>query len=162
MESKKDSSKVVAPESLVGSSRSDALRLSRLQVSGWNLDDATDDDVDGDEYDITESVHFKRGETETIKKGENIIFDCIYIISCCLNLIYLSMYSHNNNMQIVLREIDMISLKRSREGFNDINFTLGVLDCFLISYVIGAYPQHLCKLYMYYHTNNYFRLFICI
>ena len=53
-------------------------------------------------------------------------------------------------MQIVLREIDMISLKRSREGFNDINFTLGVLDCFLISYVIGAYPQHLCKLYMYY------------
>ena len=76
MESKKDSSKV-APESLVGSSRSDALRLSRLQVSGWNLDDATDDDVD----DITESVHFKRGETETIKKGENIILTIAYILS---------------------------------------------------------------------------------
>ena len=80
MDSKKDSSKV-APESLVGSSRSDALRLSRLQVSGWNLDDATDDDVDGDD-DITESVQFKRGETETIKKGENIILD--YPIYCLL------------------------------------------------------------------------------
>ena len=81
MDSKKDSSKVVAPESLVGSSRSDALRLSRLQVSGWNLDDATDNDVDGDD-DITESVQFKRGETETIKKGENIILD--YPIYCLL------------------------------------------------------------------------------
>ena len=160
MDSKKDSSKV-APESLVGSSRSDALRQSRLQVSGWNLDDATDstDDDVGDD-DITESVQFKRGETETIKKGENIILD--YPIYCLLFKYILSICSHNNNMQIVLREIDMISLKRSREGFNDINFTLGVLDCFLISYVIGAYPQHLCKLYMYYQTNNYFRLFICI
>ena len=48
----------------------------------------------------------------------------------------------------VLIETEVIALKRTSEGFNEINFTIGVLNCFLISYVIGAYPQHLWLLYL--------------
>ena len=48
----------------------------------------------------------------------------------------------------VLIEMEVIALKRTSEGFNEINFTTGVLNCFLISYVIGAYPQHLWLLYL--------------
>lgn len=47
----------------------------------------------------------------------------------------------------VLNETEVIALKRTSEGFNEINFTLGVLNCFFISYLIGAYPQHLWLLY---------------
>lgn len=48
----------------------------------------------------------------------------------------------------VLTEVEVIALKRTSEGFNQINFTLGVLDCFLTSFMIGACPQHLWLLYL--------------
>ena len=48
----------------------------------------------------------------------------------------------------VLQETEIIALKRTSEGFNEVNFTLGVLNCFLISYMVGACPQHLWLLYV--------------
>lgn len=48
----------------------------------------------------------------------------------------------------VLERIDVIALKRTAEGFNSNNFSAGVLNCFMISYVFGAYPQHLWLLYL--------------
>ena len=82
MNSKLSSSAKVVPErgstadgaALSDSSRSgrDNLRLSRLQVSEFHLDVVDDDDDDSQalERQISDSVQFKRGETETIKKGE--------------------------------------------------------------------------------------------
>mmetsp|Transcript_33596 Transcript_33596/g.69059 ORF Transcript_33596/g.69059 Transcript_33596/m.69059 type:complete len:423 (+) Transcript_33596:245-1513(+) len=52
-----------------------------------------------------------------------------------------------NTIRRVLEEIDTIALKRTKEGFNEVNFTIGVLNCLFISYVFGAYPQHLWLLY---------------
>ena len=43
--------------------------------------------------------------------------------------------------------MDMISLKKSSGGLSAVNFTLGVLNCFFIVYIIGAYPQHLWLVY---------------
>ena len=48
----------------------------------------------------------------------------------------------------VLKETEIIALKRTAEGFNEVNFTVGVLNCFLISYMVGACPQHLWLLYV--------------
>lgn len=92
------------------------LRLSRLQVSEYHLDNDDDDDDSLSQEQSIHEIHFKRGETETIKK--------------------------------VLKEIEMIALKRTSEGFSEFNFACGVLNCFLISYMFGAYPQHLWILYL--------------
>ncbi|KAL9184726.1 hypothetical protein ACHAXT_012696 [Thalassiosira profunda] len=48
----------------------------------------------------------------------------------------------------VLEETEVVALKRTNEGFNQMNFTLGVLNCFVISYIIGACPEHLWLLYV--------------
>lgn len=47
-----------------------------------------------------------------------------------------------------LDEIDKISLKRIQDGFNEINFTCGVLNTILVTYVFGVYPQHFWILYL--------------
>lgn len=46
------------------------LRLSRLQVSEYHLDNDDDDDDSLSQEQSIHEIHFKRGETETIKKGE--------------------------------------------------------------------------------------------
>lgn len=63
----------VAPESSLSESKRDDLRLSRLQFSEFHLD--VDDEDDGDdakapEHQLSEgTLGFKKGESETIKKG---------------------------------------------------------------------------------------------
>jgi len=63
----KDSSEVVLDGVESRRSRGEALRLSRLQISGYFNDD---DDTDVLQESISETVNFKKGEAETIKKGE--------------------------------------------------------------------------------------------
>jgi len=56
-------------------------------------------------------------------------------------------YTQQYETILVLHEMDMISLKKSSGGLSAVNFTLGVLNCFFIVYIIGAYPQHLWLVY---------------
>ena len=72
----KDSSEVVLDGVESRRARGEALRLSRLQQSGFNLD--IDDDTDDNDVlqeSISETINFKKGEAETIKKGEI----CVYL-----------------------------------------------------------------------------------
>ncbi|KAL7537805.1 hypothetical protein ACHAXR_008105 [Thalassiosira sp. AJA248-18] len=48
----------------------------------------------------------------------------------------------------VLDEIELISVKRSSEGFNEFNFSVGVFNCFFIAYTFGAHPEHLWLVYL--------------
>eukprot|EP00970_Alexandrium_tamarense_P013717 scaffold3640_cov201-Alexandrium_tamarense.AAC.2 len=48
----------------------------------------------------------------------------------------------------VLDEIDVISLKRTSEGFSEFNFSIGVLNCFFIVFMFGAHPEHLWLVYL--------------
>lgn len=48
----------------------------------------------------------------------------------------------------VLAEVEYQGEKRVRAGFNEITFTGGVLNCFLMVYVFGAFPQHFWILYL--------------
>jgi hypothetical protein len=48
----------------------------------------------------------------------------------------------------VLDEIDKHQLKQKESGFNEFNYTIGVLNCFLIFFVFGCYPQYFWILYM--------------
>lgn len=66
----KDSPEVVSDGVESRRSRGEALRLSRLQRSGFNLDIDDDDDTNVLQESISETVNFKKGEAETIKKGE--------------------------------------------------------------------------------------------
>lgn len=66
----KDSSEVVLDGVEPRGARGEALRLSRLQRSGFNLDIDDDDTDDVLQESISETVNFKKGEAETIKKGE--------------------------------------------------------------------------------------------
>lgn len=53
------------------------------------------------------------------------------------------MKGEEETLNKILDEVDKISLKRSAEGLNELNFTCGVLNCFFIVYIFGAYPQHM-------------------
>jgi len=48
----------------------------------------------------------------------------------------------------VLDEIDNIALKRTNEGLNEFNFSVGVCNCLFIVYMFGAHPQHLWLIYL--------------
>ncbi len=48
----------------------------------------------------------------------------------------------------VLAEVENESKNRTEKGFNETNFTIGVLNSFLIVYVFGAFPQHFWLLYL--------------
>lgn len=52
--------------------------------------------------------------------------------------------SEQDIIQRVLDEIDMISVKRMSEGFNQLNFSFGVFNCFVIVYIFGK--RHVCVL----------------
>jgi hypothetical protein len=47
----------------------------------------------------------------------------------------------------VLEEVDRTAAKRMREGFNEFNFAVGVLNSFFIAFVFGRLPQHLWLVY---------------
>lgn len=48
----------------------------------------------------------------------------------------------------VLATIQQQERKRIKEGFNEINFSVGVLNCMLVAYVFGNYPEHFWILYL--------------
>jgi len=48
----------------------------------------------------------------------------------------------------VLKEISKVETKHRKEGFKEVNFTAGVMNCFLVAYLFGAYPQHFWLLYL--------------
>jgi hypothetical protein len=48
----------------------------------------------------------------------------------------------------VLDRIDRVASKRVEEGFSRRQFTLGVMNCFVISYALGRYPQHFWLLFL--------------
>ena len=83
----KDSSEVVSDGVESRGTRGEALRLSRLQRSGFNLDCDDDDTNDDDvlQESISNTVNFKKGEAETIKKGEICIL-IIVVISYCIGV----------------------------------------------------------------------------
>jgi len=47
----------------------------------------------------------------------------------------------------VLEEVDKTAAKQMRQGFNEHNFTIGVLNSFLLGYIFGAFPQHFWLVY---------------
>jgi len=49
----------------------------------------------------------------------------------------------------VHNEVEEQSKRRAKAGFSESNFTLGVLNSFLIVYVFGAFPQHFWILYIF-------------
>jgi len=48
----------------------------------------------------------------------------------------------------VLEEVEKAAEKRINDGFSEINFTLGVMNCFLVTYIFAAFPQHLWIIYV--------------
>ena len=48
----------------------------------------------------------------------------------------------------ILDEVDRTAAKRMKEGFNELSFTLGVLNSFFIFFVFGHSPQHFWLLYL--------------
>ena len=51
-------------------------------------------------------------------------------------------------IQQVLEEVEKAAEKRIRNGLSEVNFTLGVFNCFVITYVFAAFPQHLWLMYI--------------
>jgi len=47
----------------------------------------------------------------------------------------------------VLEQVDLTATRRMREGFNERNFSLGVLNTLLVCFVFAKYPQHFWLLY---------------
>ena len=48
----------------------------------------------------------------------------------------------------VLGIIERSSAKRVAEGFSELNFTVGVLNCFLVCIVFSRHPEHFWLLYL--------------
>lgn len=48
----------------------------------------------------------------------------------------------------ILDEVDRTAAKRMREGFNELSFTLGVLNSFFIFFCFGHSPEHFWLLYL--------------
>jgi len=51
-------------------------------------------------------------------------------------------------IQNVIDELDLQAAKRVKEGFNEVAFTLGVLNCFLILFIFDDFPQHFWLLFL--------------
>ncbi len=105
------------------------LRASVLQTQDWNLD------VDSDEVEETTAAAMdarrnfqnlvrKAVKSQSFKKGEV------------------------DTIRRVIDHIEVVSLKRSAEGFNKVNFSIGVLNCFFICWMLGAYPEHIWLVYL--------------
>uniref|UniRef100_A0A7S4SVI4 Glycerophosphocholine acyltransferase 1 n=1 Tax=Ditylum brightwellii TaxID=49249 RepID=A0A7S4SVI4_9STRA len=48
----------------------------------------------------------------------------------------------------ILTKIDSLAQRRRSEGFDEIHFTWGVVNCLLVTFVFGALPQHFWLLYL--------------
>jgi len=65
-------------------------------------------------------------------------------------------------IQDVINELDAQAAKRVKAGFNEVTFTFGVLNCFLILFVFGSCPQHFWLLYLietiYFFPTRWFQM----
>jgi Protein of unknown function (DUF2838) len=48
----------------------------------------------------------------------------------------------------VLKHIQSIEEKQYKHGFREINFTAGVMNCFVVAYLFGAHPEHFWICYL--------------
>lgn len=48
----------------------------------------------------------------------------------------------------VLKEIETIQERHQTRGFKEINFTMGVANCFFTAYAFGRYPEHFWLIYL--------------
>ena len=48
----------------------------------------------------------------------------------------------------VLDEIDKLQTQKRQTGFHEVNFTAGVMNVLVVSYIFGAYPQHFWIVYI--------------
>jgi hypothetical protein len=48
----------------------------------------------------------------------------------------------------VLNQIGAMESKYQKEGFKELNFTAGVMNCFLVAYLFGAHPEHFWMIYL--------------
>lgn len=51
-------------------------------------------------------------------------------------------------VQKVLETVDIASGKLIAEGFNQVNFTIGVVNCLVVAHVFSVHPQHFWLLYV--------------
>jgi len=51
-------------------------------------------------------------------------------------------------IQNVLSQLDLEALKRVKSGFNELTFTLGVINSFFILFIFTVFPQHFWLLYL--------------
>eukprot|EP00573_Skeletonema_grethae_P000556 CAMPEP_0201691448 /NCGR_PEP_ID=MMETSP0578-20130828/4603_1 /ASSEMBLY_ACC=CAM_ASM_000663 /TAXON_ID=267565 /ORGANISM="Skeletonema grethea, Strain CCMP 1804" /LENGTH=438 /DNA_ID=CAMNT_0048176651 /DNA_START=17 /DNA_END=1333 /DNA_ORIENTATION=+ len=104
------------------------LRKSMLMTQDWNFD------VDSEDFEVTLTAADPRQKFknlvrsavkhDTFKKGEA------------------------DTVRRIIEHVEMVSLKKSADGFNKKNFSIGVLNCFVICWVLGAYPEHIWLLYL--------------
>lgn len=48
----------------------------------------------------------------------------------------------------VLKQINEIESRQYKQGFKEVNFTFGVMNCFLVAYLFGAHPEHFWLVYL--------------
>mmetsp|Transcript_35126 Transcript_35126/g.75854 ORF Transcript_35126/g.75854 Transcript_35126/m.75854 type:complete len:462 (+) Transcript_35126:33-1418(+) len=130
----------------------DLLRLSRLQVSEYGFDYVDDSSLEDDDDPTTvgQNNSNKNNDDAGGDNGDH------YRLSSLTE----ERTKNNDDNDVnfkrgemetirkVLYETEVIALKRTAEGFNQVNFSLGVLNCFFLSYVLGDAPQHLWLLYL--------------
>lgn len=106
-----------------------SLRTSVIMTQDWNLDVDDSDESENTAASADTRMKFQMlvrsaMKHESFKKGEA------------------------DTVRRIIERIEFISLKRSSEGFNRLNFSIGVLNCFFICWLLGAYPEHVWLLYL--------------
>lgn len=48
----------------------------------------------------------------------------------------------------VLKQINEIESRQYKQGFKEVNFTFGVMNCFFVAYMFGAHPEHFWLVYL--------------
>lgn len=114
------------------------LRSSLLMTQDWNLD--VDDDS-SDDYTEKEGLVALYTSTNTKEKFQSLVRSAVKHESF--------KKGEAETVRRVLEQIELVSLKRSSEGFNNRNFSIGVLNCFLICWMLGAYPENIWLLYLF-------------
>lgn len=56
--------------------------------------------------------------------------------------------AETRTVQLTLAEVERVANKRIAEGFNEANFTCGVLNLIVVVYVFGVYPEHFWLIYL--------------
>jgi hypothetical protein len=112
------------------------LRSSVIRTQDWNLD------IDSDEHSVHEQglADYTAATVNTHKKFQKLVRSAVKHESF--------KKGETDTVRRIIEHIELVSLKRSSEGFNKVNFSIGVLNCFFICWMLGAYPEHIWLLYL--------------